>query len=468
MKNRSRQGRRFISRLCALLCAAALFASVAAPILPVAAAPEPPAPTEKMPSPEPVKIRPLLQAAFLRQGQLWIKRGDEEWPVSRKGERVDSASWSCDGAWLAYIKYLKSTEPERVPNREEIWAYRIKTRQYVRISESGEGTRFQWAPSGHAIAWGTDGGLQMRTVDDTSPRRIMDVANGVSNFSWLPDGSGWLASSTAHGLPDGWTNPILFKIPLPPPIVGEKKPVTRFFTIPSQLTKGEVHILSIGTSSFKWSADRQWISFIVSPTASWSMDSNMLCALSADGKTFVAIDEMLTDESWFKWAPRQTKLGYIAGGERIILSSEKDLKVRELPATLQLKLTPEHFADHDFTWQSDELLTVARVKQTEWSNDPAKRPLPTLVQIDLHRQIQKPLATPPQGYGDFSPTALQGGKRLGWVRSSLRKAEAWVCDRDGSHPVRWITNVGGGEPGPYGIGPYGEAVTWYEPPIVRP
>lgn len=132
----------------------------------------------------------------------------------------------------------------------------------------------------------------------------------------------------------------------------------------------------------------------MSPTASWAMDSDMLCVLSADGKQFKVIDEMaLGFDS--KWAFKQNFLGYIAGGGRIVYGyKNKNLKVTELPSFLTLTLTPEKYADLGFTWVNDDSFVVSRVTEAEWSNEPEKRPNSSLYFVPLSGDKQVKITSP--------------------------------------------------------------------------
>ncbi|MCL6605292.1 MAG: hypothetical protein K6T94_20720 [Paenibacillus sp.] len=177
---------------------------------------------------------------------------------------------------------------------------------------------------------------------------------------------------------------------------------------------------------------------IVHPTASWSMDSNMLCVLSSDGKKFEPLDEMALGFE-FNWAPTSNLLGYIQGGGRMIFGfKNKNLNVKELPALQSLILTPENFVDLSFTWQSDKNVIVSRSPGIEWSNKPSKRALPILFRIDIQNKGQKQIGFPPIGYGDFNPEFLYLNQKLIWTRSNWEKNEVWISDPDGKSAKKWI------------------------------
>ncbi|SER78382.1 hypothetical protein [Psychrobacillus sp. OK032] len=71
------------------------------------------------------------------------------------------------------------------------------------------------------------------------------------------------------------------------------KNVKKLYVIPKEISTDSAKIISINASSFQYSPNGQWVSFRVSPTASWAMDSDMLCVLSVDKKQFKVIDEMV-------------------------------------------------------------------------------------------------------------------------------------------------------------------------------
>lgn len=371
-----------------------------------------------------------LKAAFVRGGNLWVKQADGvEKQLTRDGG-VSYPAWSYDGSWLAYYK---SKEGES----REIWLYEISTGRHEIIFQ-GAGSNVQWSPTRNIVAFADGGVLNTSDTERLTESRFSNVALGVNNYAWLPDGTGFLASSSADRLPDGWTNPLLFQIPLNANL--DESKIRRFFTIPSELKHGNVTILSIGTTTFKWSADGKWIAFVVHPTASWSADSDMLCLLSSDGKTFTTVDEMLANASWFQWAPRTSQLAYIQGGGRMALEN-KHLKVKKAIATPRQPLTPPGYVDGGFTWLNDDAIVVARAKESAWQQQPTLRPLPSLVQVRLRNAAQRPLPAPPAGFGDFAPFYSRAADKLGWVRSDRTKANVMLGSPDGADARVWIESI---------------------------
>jgi dipeptidyl aminopeptidase/acylaminoacyl peptidase len=386
-----------------------------------------------------------LKAAFIRGGNLWIKMDNKEIQITQDG-KVSGPTWSPDGKWIAYSKQGETTD------KSEIWVYHIKSGKTYHVFHDGH--NYQWAPDKNILAFQGDSVLNVKDFRDGKPGKFYNVALGVDNYSWLPDGKGFLASASADLRPDGWTNPVLYKISLEEDLKPDDlfKNAQKFFEIPGTLKKDKVGVLSIGTSRFQWSPDKKWISFIVEPTASWSMDSNMLCVLSSDGNMFEPLDEMASGFPFY-WAPTSNLLGYIQGGGRIVFGfKNKNLKVKELPAFQPLVLTPKGFVDLSFTWQNDENVIVSRSPEREWSNEPAKRSVPILYRINIQKKYQRQISFPPSGYGDFNPKFLQRNKKLTWTRSNWEKNEVWISEPDGTAAKKWIKNIDDQN-----------SVSWYDP-----
>jgi Tol biopolymer transport system component len=376
-----------------------------------------------------------LKAAFIREGNLWILSNGEEKQITKSGQ-VYNPKWSHDGKWVLYQKRVPS-EISSEKTQSEIWVYNIETNETIKIFYNGYNP--QWAPHRNRVAF-----QDHKILDISTFKQFYNIALGVSDYAWLPDGSGFLLSSSAALRPDGWTNPILFKKELKDDfdkikLTGE---VETFFTIPKELGEGEQKMISIHANHFEFSPSNKWISFIVSPTASWSMDSNMLCVISFDGKDFQVLDEVIFGVGLPKWAPTKDILAYIAGGGRIVFGfKNKDLKIRELPASASL--TPENYAELNFTWKDDQSIITSRVRESEWSNDFSKHPLPSLYLVDIETNKQIKITDPPKGKGDYDPYYIKTINQLVWFRSQsiIGKKDLWVANADGTKAKEWIKNV---------------------------
>ncbi|HET7578662.1 MAG TPA: hypothetical protein VFK33_05200 [Bacillales bacterium] len=229
--------------------------------------------------------RGFVKAAFVRDGNLWIKTPNDERQIT-KGGGVSSPEWSYDGKWIAYSKTIK----EQDPWKQQLWVYNVQKDQKHRVFLDNV-YDYHWAPDKDVLAFLDGNVLDVVKLQHDGDHHFKNAALGINNFAWLPDGSGFLASSSGHLLPTGWTAPILFKIPADATLSSDN--IERFFEIP----KDQFDISTTGTSTFKWSPDKKWIAFLVVPTASISADTNTLCLLSSDGKTFKTVDEMLNDET---------------------------------------------------------------------------------------------------------------------------------------------------------------------------
>ncbi|MBU9710659.1 TolB family protein [Evansella tamaricis] len=376
-----------------------------------------------------------LKAAYNHNDQLWIKTVKGEKMISDTPSN-QTPKWSHDGEWLAYSKPLKQSS-----NQEEILVYHLETDSAYSVFQ--QGYQFQWAPDRNILAFKKDSVGVLNVIDfrDGKPGPFFNVATGVDNYTWMPDGSGFLVTSNGEKKLDGWTNPVLYKIRLDGETEADVKKGERFFTVPGTLRKGGSEILSIGTGKFRWSPDRSWIAFKVHPTASWAMDNNMLTVLSADGRNFDIVGEM-AGGFHFHWAPNRNLLGYIAGEGRLVFGfKNKQFEVEEYHGFRSTPYTPENFVDLSFTWTDDRHVIVSRAEEQDWSNDPAKRVLPELIHIDIDENTQQNLFDLLFDYGDFDPVYLSGAGKVAWVRSNWEKHEVWIGEPDGSSAEKWIESI---------------------------
>lgn len=379
-----------------------------------------------------------VKAAFLRSGDLWILIGDQEKKVTDSGKVFAKPQWSKDGNWLVYQVEAPS-EFYNGENQSEVWIYNIKTNEKKKIFYNGYSPK--WAPHKNVIAYNDRGILNISDF-----KRFYNIATGVSDFTWLPDGSGFLLSSSGTLRPDGWLSSSLFTKK-----VGDNYEdiilfggVEPFFTLPREIgTTDKNNIIAVYAEQLTYSPSGKWISFVVSPTASWSMDSNMVCLIDKDGENFEVLDEMILQVGEPKWAPSTDTIAYIAGGGRIVFGfKNKDLKIKEMPVSGTF--TPEDYADLDFNWITDKLLVTSRVKEQEWTNDFSKHPLPVLYSINIDTKKQVQITSPPKGFGDYAPQFVPSIKKLVWLRGSSitdTKRNLWKANTDGTEATEWLHDV---------------------------
>ncbi|MBD0381424.1 hypothetical protein [Paenibacillus sedimenti] len=366
------------------------------------------------------KPESLLKAAFVRNGDLWIKTGDVEKQLT-KGEYIRNPKWSYDSNWIAYTKG---------ENEQELWVWNVQTGETHFVS-SDILKNFQWAPTRNSLAF--EKAQQLYGADPETPGKSELIAPDISNFSWLPDGSGFLASSAAKLLPEGWTQVRIIKIPL-----SEQGDPSRFETL-YVLPKQSDEFFAVGTSIFKWSANGHWIAFLATPTASLSADSNTLCILSANGSVFMTLDQLVNNDQWFDWAEKGDTLAYIGGVGREA-TRNKQLKVTNIPQVAPVIYTPAGYVDQSFTWIHSRKLIASRAKEAAWSGEAPKRHLPFLVEVKLKKQRQETITPPSEIYGDFNPISLPF-KCLAWIRSDRSTAKVMLADHNGNNAVVWIENL---------------------------
>ena len=363
-----------------------------------------------------------IQVAFIRNHNLWIKIDGNEKQIT-KGEYITKPKWSHDGKWIAYAKGEEQNQLE---------LYRVADGKKVVPSQT-EATNYQWSPAENIIAFEFTSTLN--TFDAEKKNATFEnVSSGVGDYAWYPDGKKFLVSSEAQLLPTGWTGAQLYEVQKDAGMNPNK--MKHLYTLPSM----QEDFLAYIASDFKWSPNQKWIAFLAVPTASWSADSNTLCLLKADGSYFEKVDQMLLNSQWIQWSPSKNILAYIEGSGRFALEN-KHLKIKELPALQQEKFTPKGYVDWDFTWQDNELITLSRAKEMEWSNEEEKRSLPSLYQVNIQSNRQRQITTPSKKYGDYNPLYIKSENQLTWMRSDRKKADMWLANGDGSKAKKWIENI---------------------------
>ncbi|TLS34958.1 TolB family protein [Pseudalkalibacillus caeni] len=378
-----------------------------------------------------------IKAAFIRNGNVWTYINSKEKQITTSGKVIGSPQWSFDGEWFLYQQEAPSIYSPG-DTQSEIWAYQIGTGKNIKVFDDGFSPK--WAPDQNIVAFQDRGILNISDL-----KRFSNVAAGVFTYSWLPDKKGFLLSSQAELLPDGWTNPKLYKKKLTSKIEEQSmfNGVEPFFIIPKEVGIGNKKINSIYADGFKFSPSNKWISFIVSPTASLAMDSNMLCVLSSDGKRFEVLDEVIRGVGGPNWAPTRDILAYISGGGRIVFGfKDKKLKIREFPVSGSL--TPTSYMELDFTWIDNHTLITSRAREKEWSNDFTKHPLPSLYSIKIDNTRQTRITAPPKGVGDYSPQYLSKIEKIIWLRGKSitdSHKSAWISDREGGDAKQLLADV---------------------------
>lgn len=380
--------------------------------------------------------RTEIKAAFVREGDLWIYTEGKEQQITRNGNVISKPQWSKDGRYILYVTKASLTEQEKT--QTEIWTYEPATGKHKKIFYDGYAP--QWSPGRNLIAFKASGILNISDMNS-----FYNVAAGVDDYIWLPDGTGFLLSSSAVLKPDGWTNVVLYKKKINDnyqnsPLFANTE---RFFTLPGEIGLNDDKMPAVSAGKFSFSPSGKWISFIASPTASLAMDSNFLCITDRDGKNFEVLDEVIFGVAKPKWAPSEDTIAFIGGSGRLVFGfKNKRLKIRDMPASGTL--TPPDYADLDFDWITNDNLVTSRVAEKEWSNDFSKHPLPVLYTINLKTKEQKKITGPPIGFGDYEPQVLQHSKKIIWLRGKSitdKNRTVWISNHDGSKAKEWIRNL---------------------------
>lgn len=306
----------------------------------------------------------------------------------------------------------------------DLWLYNLKSNRHIKVKDN-VGVNFQWAPNENSI--GFEAAKNLFILHTNQLGLFTPIAKNIENFSWLPSGKGLLFSTKKS--PELHSDIILSKVILRK---NEMPAVNDFYTI-----KISVNEIYASTSEFKWSNDKRWISFLLIPTASFSADGNMLCVLSANGKTFNKIDEMLNEPAWFQWAPYNAVLGYVSGVGREATINKK-LKVLTVPSMRSVNHTPKGFVDRDLTWQNNRTIIVSRSNENG-SVDFGEGALPSLYKIRLTDNKQTKITVPSEKDGDFRPEIVKNN--LIWIRTDRKKADVIISPTYKSGEIIWIKNI---------------------------
>lgn len=214
-----------------------------------------------------------LTAAFIRDHQLWIKKDGQEIQLT-KDRYVYAPKWSYDGRFIGYI------DGDAKGEKSDLFIYDMKEKESYQHYVNSVTSDFKWAPNKNQIAYTDHGLLNVTKMRNGRPYGFENVSLGVSGFEWFPNGKEFIVSSSSNLLPTGWSPIPLFRIPVDANL--DKDKMKPFYTIQTEIPD----LFGVDADYFKWSSDGKWVSFLVIPTASWSMDSNTLSVLSSQGKNF--------------------------------------------------------------------------------------------------------------------------------------------------------------------------------------
>lgn len=370
-----------------------------------------------------------LKAAFIRDHQLWMKDGDKEIQLTT-GQYVSSPQWSKDGQFIAYLAGDEKGE------KTYLYIYDLKKKESYQPYPLIETSQIKWSPTSNQLAYNSRGILNVTKTKNGRPHGFENVSLGVSDFEWFPDGKAFIVSSQSNLLPTGWEPVRLFKVPVDANLESNK--IKPFYTIQTNTTD----LFAIDAAYFKWSPDGSWVSFLLTPTASWSNDSNTLSVLSSVGDHLQVIGKMLRNENWIKWAPTKNQLAFISGEGRFYVVN-KNTAVTDIPTLNKRKeYTPKGYVDLDLEWLSPDEIIVARAKENkEWKEGPVPTMFTSLYVINIKSGEQEQLTFPKKSKIDKAPQVV--GSTITWYRTSEKenKGDVWVKDKIDGLEHLWLKNV---------------------------
>lgn len=370
-----------------------------------------------------------LQAAFIRDHQLWIVEEDQETQLTT-AQFVSSPKWSHDGRFIAYLNSDENNE------HTYLFIYDRKNNKSYQPYPAIETRNFQWSPVSNQLAYNVNGVLNVTKTENGRPEGFQNVALGVSNFAWFPNGKEFIVSTQSNLLPTGWEPVQLFYIPVDANL--DERKIKALYTLPPNSND----IFAIDAEYFKWSSDGKWVSFLATPTASLSNDSNTLCVLSEKGTHFQVIGKMLWYKDWMKWAPSNNQIAYISGEGRFLVENKKTA-VADIPILKQQKeYTPKGYVDLDLDWLSSDEVIVARAKENkEWKEGPVPTMYTSLYAINIKTGAQKQITFPKKEEIDLNPQFVD--QYITWYRKNEteNKGEVWIKKGVDGREQKWLKNM---------------------------
>ncbi|QOR67315.1 translocation protein TolB [Cytobacillus suaedae] len=371
-----------------------------------------------------------LTAAFIRDHQLWIKKGDQEIQITQD-QYVFTPKWSFDGRFIAYI------DGDEQGKKSDLFIYDTKENESYQPYIKVETYDFKWSPNKNQLAYTDHGLLNVTKIKNGHPQGFENVSLGVSGFEWFPNGKEFLVSSQSVLRPTGWGPIPLFKVPVDANLAQEK--IKPFYTIQTN----ERDLFAISADYFKWSNDGEWVSFLAIPTGSIAMDGNTLCVISSKGERFEAVGKMLWYEDWTKWAPSTNQLAYISGEGRFFVENKNTTIVDMPTSTQQQEYTPKGYVDLDLEWFSSDKVIVARANENkEWKEGPAPKMFTSLYAINLKTKEQMRITNPNNNELDRDPQVV--GTYITWFRKHENeyKGDIWLKHSLNGQEQIWIKDAG--------------------------
>ncbi len=373
-----------------------------------------------------------LKAAFIRDHQLWVKEGNREIQLT-KGQNVISPKWSKDGRFIAYLSINVNDETPF------LYIYDLNKKESYQPYPSLQTTNFKWSPVSNQLAYNDDGVLNVTKTKNGRPQGFDNVSLGVSDFEWFPNGKEFVVSSVSQLLPSGWQPIHLFKVPVDANL--DTKKIKPFYTIQTNTAD----LFAIDVEQFKWSADGKWISFLATPTASLSMDSNLLSVLSSKGEQFQVIGKMLNKNDWIKWAPVKNQLAFISGEGRFYVEN-KNTTIHDIPyPNKQKEYTPKGYVDLDLEWYTSQDMIVARAKENKlWKEGSVPTMFTALYLINIESGEQKQITFPKKNIEyDINPQVVR--TMITWYRQTEKSnnGDVWMKDGINGSESIWLKNVDG-------------------------
>ena len=380
------------------------------------------------------------QLAVVKQGDLWVLKGDKE-PLRLTSDGCNcSPAWSPDGKWLLFYKY----DPAEKWNRDySLWVARADGTGVYSIDPETQILDARWSPAANSIAYLTarqderqrSTGFKLVQVSGEGPGdplSLKDESEKIMNFRWFPTGEK-LVYTTADPNPNAKDNPIVKVMPAG----GGDAEILLSSVEKDYLPDTDPRpALSSYLGGLKFSPNKNDLSFFKYPfSASLTADGVYLYADSLDKQEPRRLATMLAYPYWVDWSPGGDLLAFIEGSGREAFTNKR-LSIMPVNRPDQvLTVTPEGYIDRDPAWSPDgKHIAVSRAKSSQGIVNQREELPPASIWLmnpdgSGAKQISSDSEIP--GCFDYNPWWAEGGKSLMWVRIQGEKASIWRAEPDG-------------------------------------
>lgn len=243
---------------------------------------------------------------------------------------------SPDGCYAAFV--ISEWLPDQQKQRRRIWLAATSGDEPLPLTRGvSADTSPAWSPDSRSLAFvskGEDRGakpqLYVQAVDDTRPRQVCTMPNGVSDVAWSPDGSR-IAFISLEG-PEPAEDPLILNS-----TSGRHK---RLWVVRADHDTPEpVTTEGISIWNYAWSPDsRQFAVYFATGPEETDWHRGQIGLVLAGGGAVRQVSQLTRQAFNLKWSPDGTQIAYVSGewsdpdrsGGDVFVQSVSDQHVRNL------------------------------------------------------------------------------------------------------------------------------------------